>query len=419
MTAFRSWRRAVGLAVAAAVLLPGPAAVAGPQVQPIAAPHTATSGSPDSPDARELARSVLAEDQRKPDTVDLFTEQAYPESTPMPPASGPKLSEDETRRRLVRFLHQQSGKHSGPVRRALALFDNPTVQAKIPDPALRAAYAAMVDTLWEPTIDHFLNSGRFTTATFGDTGGAIAQSISNGDGTKRIVFNQSYDREHFALFTAWMGHEIMHDDTSGSLSEEGILHGLSAMVHAQVLFRHPEIAYGGTELTQRNNTAVLAWLNSKNRNSPVSQLVAPTGLGVYPGGAIVAPDFWGLFGNPTDSSPAPTPVFSQILALLSLPGSSVFDKPTAATFGQADDTWLSYPDRVGLNVLLQATTVKEIAREHHLSKHHVIRLLSLRDELDAITAHRPWRHRQPQREAAAWLASATTGRALADGPGAR
>jgi hypothetical protein len=112
-------------------------------------------------------------------------------------------------------------------------------------------------------------------------------------------------------------------------------------------------------------------------------------------------------------------VFTQVLARLGLPGSSVFDKPTAATFGQANDTWLSYPNGVGLNVLLQTITVKEIAREHHLSKHRVIRLLSLQDELDAMTEHRPWRHRQPRRDVAAWLVSTMTGRALADGSGAR
>ncbi|MET7717243.1 hypothetical protein [Streptomyces sp. NPDC005407] len=373
----------------------------------------------DSSDARALARRVLAEDQRKPDDVDLFTPQAYSESTPMPPASGPQLSEDQTRRRLERFLREQSGKHSAPVRRALALFDSPDLQAKMPDPTLRAAYAAMVDTLWEPTIDHFLNSGRFTTATFGVTPNpdAIAMVLDNGDGTSRIVFNQNYSREHFALFIGVMGHEIMHDDNANSGSEEGILHGLTAMVHAQVVSRHPDLAYGGTELTQRTNTAVLAWLNSKNRDSPISRLVASTGLGVYPGGAIAAADFWSLFGDPSDSSPAPVPVFAQVLALLGLPGSSVFDKPTAETFGQADDAWLSYPDRVGLNVLLQTITVKEIARERHLPKDRVIRLLSLRNELDAIREHQSWQHREPRADAAAWLASAVTGRARSDGSG--
>jgi hypothetical protein len=169
-----------------------------------------------------------------------------------------------------------------------------------------------------------------------------------------------------------------------SASAEAILGGLTAMVDAQVLSRHPELAYQRTELARRDNTAVLAWLNSKNLNPPDSQLIAPTGLGVFPGGAIVGPDFWSLFGNPTDSSPAPTTIFTQVLARLGLPGSSRFDKPTASTFGQADDRWLSYPDRAGLNVLLQTITVEEIARTHHLAKTRVIRLLSLQDELAVL-----------------------------------
>lgn len=351
----------------------------------------------------------MAEDQRKPDDVDLFTPQAYADASPMESASGPKLSQEQVRRQLVRFLDQQFRKDAASVRRTLSLYDSPAVRTRIADPALRAAYAAMVDTLWEPTIDHFLNSGRFTTVTFGATihPDSVAESVNNGDGTRRIVFNQRYDRENFALFIGVVGHEIMHDDSANSGSEEAILHGLTAMVHAQVVSRHPELAYAGTELTRRTNTAVLAWLNSKNRDSPDSQLVAPEGLGVFPGGQISAPDFWSLFGNPTDSSPAPAGIFTEVLALLGLPGSSVFDKPTAATFGRADDSWLSYPDRVGLNILLQAITVKEIAREHDLSKDRVIRILSLRDELAVIGAHRPKQHCRHRPSSASWPTTAT------------
>ncbi|MFD9036005.1 hypothetical protein ACFVZW_33440 [Streptomyces sp. NPDC059567] len=338
-----------------------------------------------------MARRVLAEDQRKPDDVDLFSALTYPAASPIEPASGPKLSEEQVRRQLIRFLHRPTGRHTAQVKRSLALFDSTAVQAKIADPSLRAAFAAMVGTLWEPTISHFLNSGRFTTAAFGTTSHPtaipLALSVDNGDGTRRVVFNERYNREHFALFIGTMGHEVMHDDDQNSLSEEAILGGLTSMVDAQVYSRHPDLAYGGTELARRDNSAVLAWLNSKSRDSPDSQLIAPTGVGLFPGNNLPPlPDFWSLFGNPADSSPAPTLVFTQVLARLGLPGSAVFDKSTAETFGQANDTWLSYPDRVGLNVLLQTVTVKEIADEHHLSKDRVIKILSLRDELAAIAA---------------------------------
>ncbi len=55
------------------------------------------------------------------------------------------------------------------------------------------------------------------------------------------------------------------------------------MTYLQVLSKHPELAYEGTELSRQMNDGALAFLNSHEHGSPNSEIYAPTGRGIAPG----------------------------------------------------------------------------------------------------------------------------------------
>lgn len=103
------------------------------------------------------------------------------------------------------------------------------------------------------------------------------------------------------------------------------------MTHLQVLMRSPELAYLDTELSRRLNTFVLAFLNTRERhgrhqNSPDSEIVAPTGRGIFPGSDnFTVPDFWSLLDG-GGSSPG-TAALPQILAAIGATGTVSTRRP--------------------------------------------------------------------------------------------
>ena len=344
---------------------------------------------------KPMANRVLARDQRKPVQVDLFTSNfesgrlgAYPEGSPMSPATGPAPSPAQVRTQLAAHLKAWFGGRSAEIEVSLALFDDPDVENRIPHPSLRAAFAALNGTLDEPNIEHFLTSGLLTTVSFEPlSSGAIAESIANGNGTRRVVFNDRYDRESFALMINVLGHEFGHDDPGNSNAEEAILSAKNAMTHLQVLLRNPALAYLDTELSRRLNTSVLAFLNTRehagrHKNSPDSEIVAPTGRGIFPGSAnFTVPDLWTLLDG-GGSSPG-SAALPQILAAVGASG-SVYNQATAESFEDLNDTWMTDVQRVRIGVLLQLVGPGEIAKVAGASKQGVIRTLGLKRYLAAI-----------------------------------
>ena len=100
-----------------------------------------------------------------------------------------------------------------------------------------------------------------------------------------IVFNRPYEAEHFAQLAGIFPHEVIHHDAVNTGVEESILNGLSALVHMQILARHPELATTGTELSRQMNDLVLLLVNSRAPGSSRIAIVAPTASGVAPGSA--------------------------------------------------------------------------------------------------------------------------------------
>jgi hypothetical protein len=339
--------------------------------------------------AKQIANKVLKLSPRKPSDIDLFTskfepggtEGIYPQGSAMAPASGTPLTEAQARSRLKSYLQDQLHHDSGKVNAALALFDRQSTKAAIPDPQIRAAFVGMKGTVLQPTIDHFLNSGKFVPIGYG--GVPIGAVASSSGLPRQIVVSRRYQSEDFRYLIGIMGHEVLHDDASTTRAEEAILNSLTGMTYMQVLLRHPELAYKGTELSRVMDDEALLFLNTREKGASNSEVYAPTGKGVAPGGSTHVPDIWTFFGGDSATSPG-SPPFGQITRSLGLPKASKFSLVTAKTFAHLNDKWLSDVGRLQISVLLQLVSVKTIADKANLSRSKAISKLHLRPYLDAI-----------------------------------
>ena len=336
----------------------------------------------------QLAKFLLALPQRKPCDVNLFTSKfdggsagVYPEGTPMEPARGPLQTEDQVRTQLAAFMP------AGPERaRALYLFDQADVKAKIAGPSLRAAFAALAGTVGESTQRLFLDSTDVTIMRFG--GVSISTAIAQASGST-ILFNRRYEREHFGLLIGTVAHETLHHDAPKNGAEEVVNGATTAVINMQVLSRHPELVASGTELVRQANDYVAAFVNSRAPGSPASGLVAANGKGVWPGSARSKRDFWTLVstlytnapGYSSSPTPAPEALRSVLRAVLRpgvrIPKPLTFSLATAQLFGQLNDTWLSPVDRLRVSVLLGLVSVDEIVKYTGVSRAKAISTFKL------------------------------------------
>jgi hypothetical protein len=269
---------------------------------------------------------------------------------------------------------------------ALALFDRGTVEAKVPDPAIRAALVLLVGTAGEPAIQHFLRSPSYVSPRFGGLG--VQQlgraSIRYSDRKIEIILNARHMAEHPALLSSTLLHEILHHDPAvAGYPEEIILNWVSAVVHLQLVARHPALARSRTELSRYLNDSVLTIVNSRPRGSPRIAILVPRGAGVAPGSPKDAPDFWTFVHrvyeqNPTSSAqvaPAPPAFRAIVQALLArgaAPAKPQYSRKTAALFSKMNDTWLSPVDRLRVSVLLGLVSVEEIVRYTGLTRSKAI-----------------------------------------------
>ena len=338
----------------------------------------------------QLANQALRIDPRKPSDINLFTSRHsngaqgfYPAGSAMTPASGPVLTEAQVRNRLRAYLIEEFDNDTARVNAALAQFDAANTKNKIPEPLPRAAVVGMRATLLWPSISFGLAGNRFVLVRTGTLPNSSFVAGSSGGSTNRVVtVNSRYRSEDFRYLVGIMGHEFLHHDGSNLTSEEAILNSLSAMTYVQVLIEHPELAYTRTELSRQMNDLALIFLNSRENDSPNSEVYAPTGVGVAPGSPRNEPDIWSIF-NGSGTSPAPAP-FGQILSNLGLPAATNFGLGTAQTFASLNDAWVSDVGRAQISVLLKMRSVAEISNRSGLSRNEVINKLRLQPYLNAM-----------------------------------
>ena len=241
-------------------------------------------------------------------------------------------------------------------------------------------------TLLWPSISFGLSGNRFSTVRYGGlpNQGLIADLLWRVDDQQAVIVNSRYRSEDFRYLVGIMGHEFLHHDGSNPTSEEAILNSLSAMTYVQVLIEHPELAYTRTELSRQMNDLALIFLNSRENDSPNSEVYAPTGVGVAPTSPRNEPDIWSIF-NGSGTSPAPAP-FGQILSNLGLPAATSFRLGTAQTFANLNDAWVSDVGRAQISVLLEdalgGRNLEQVRAEPQRGDQHAAPpALSERDEL--------------------------------------
>ena len=187
----------------------------------------------------------------------------------MVPASGPAPTTAQVRAMLRDYL--QAEFPSAPARQAeaLALFDDPDLIAKIPNPSLRAGLVGLMGTSGEPAIDFILNAEtsaglpKVNIVDFdglpwdpSDTGTARSL-VSPETGQASFVFNPKYTFENPFAFSSILAHEALHSDTVVKDTEEVIALTLHSYVYLEQLITHPELALADAELTRRSNRNAL------------------------------------------------------------------------------------------------------------------------------------------------------------------
>jgi hypothetical protein len=301
----------------------------------------------------------------------------------MAPSAGATQSEAQVRARLEPYLVTQFGGSQARTRTVLSVFDRLETKLRVPSPTLRAGLVALAGTLAEPALDAFLAGGPFSTIDFGPVAArtAVAQSLPDGS-RRRIVVDPRFQHEHFGLLTTVLLQELLHHDAAGNGAEDAVVAAVAAMTHAQALYRHPELAGLGTELSRRLNTLVLAWTNSRQPGSPRSGVIAPKGRGLYPGSPVRRRDLWSLFGaKPSDASPAPpelAAIAGGVVARgVGVPRTPVYGQATARLLGRLDDRWLTQLDRVRVSLALGLVSMDEVVKVTKLSRRDAVQTLEL------------------------------------------
>jgi hypothetical protein len=198
-----------------------------------------------------------------------------------------------------------------------------------------------------------------------------------------IIFNVRHRGESFIRKIPLWVHELGHDDGPNSGDEEAVLHAATAMAWAQVLTASPGLAYENTELTRYLNSYLLVFLNSRNKDSPTSQIVAPNGTDTAPGSAKSTTDFRAFIEGASGSTPLP-PVVGDILSGLGLADTSEYNTVLLESYQHLNDHWIDDKQRVQISVLLQLVTPSEIASTTGLSEQEVIDTLELQPYVEAI-----------------------------------
>jgi hypothetical protein len=298
--------------------------------QPDSSVAPASTRPAQSADVQAISNQVLALDPRVPGDVNLFTSQfnpgavdgLYPSGSAMEPGSTPALTEEEVRHQLSSFLttwHGDDAKESA----ALALFDDTLVKLMVPEPDNRAAFVCLAGTIWEPLIDYYLHSDRFNPSRYGGLPITVMARSSLVGEKMTIIFNVRHQGESFIRKIPQWVHEIGHHDGPNSGDEEAVQHSVTAMAWAQVLTASPAVAYENTELTRYLNSYLLVFLNSRNKGSPTSQVIASTGTDTAPGSAQSTRDFRAFIGGASGSTPLP-PALGEILSGLGVADTSEY-----------------------------------------------------------------------------------------------
>jgi hypothetical protein len=208
--------------------------------------------------------------------------------------------------------------------------------------------AALTGTVGEPLLDAFLAWRTPVTALrigAPASPGRIVGPAAHGDLSVRLV-NARYRAEHPALVAPSLTHDLLWSGPGAGQYEEATLHALCALVHVQLVARHPFIADLRTELARRQHSLAITLLNSRRPGRPEISVIAPDGPGTIPGGAesMQTPDFWSIPFVGGDRQPGDAPgLLSEVLARVAPAGAPTLPEapPGPLRYDDALGVWLS------------------------------------------------------------------------------
>jgi hypothetical protein len=294
--------------------------------------------------ADDAGHAVLEARPLTPTNVNVFSPGAYPAATPMVPAAGPPPTEAQVAALLQAYLEAQFPNDPQAIARGQALFADPGLIAKVPNPSLRAGLIGLMGTVGEPAIDFVrseqtpaglskVNLVDFDSLPWDPSDTGTARSIVNPDSLQMsVIFNPKYQSENPFLFTSIHAHEALHSDTHVAGTEEAINLAIQTYVYLEQLVHHPDLASIDTELTRRSNTNALARLNS-GADDHLGLFESNNHEPILPGSPLPATSWWGQFSANTDLvDTAGNPLLRAYLANMAEPGGVV---PASPNFDMA------------------------------------------------------------------------------------
>lgn len=229
------------------------------------------SGNPASPESQPQEPTAAEMLQERPALTSkkAFT-AAY--SQPVEFLTGAALNEEQSRELLVSFADKNP---LVDTKRALELFDHPTMKSVIADPGLRAMYAGLNGMLFgNRSIEFILNaktpSGlpKVKRIAYGPVRpGLVAEVVTvHSNGQMTIHFNSNLGPENPMKLAGYGVHELLHQDlrkgAHGDENEEVFAHTAQTLVTLALMATNPELFDEPTRLTQINTNHALGLYNT-------------------------------------------------------------------------------------------------------------------------------------------------------------
>jgi hypothetical protein len=260
-----------------------------------------------APAEAQTAQDILKQPPFSPTDTSLFSPDVYPDAPPLTsPAEG--LADEQTlRNQLNSLLQKRFGASNLRVRLGLVMFDSQRTKDIVPDPHLRAALVSLKGTIGEPaiagTLDGTYREVRFADLSqFGDPIAAVVPP--SGSNVPEILINEKFQYVDFRLYASTMAREPLHRDSRDSNvsnKEKLIADSIGALVYGQFLLESPELATSDTELARRNNTELMARINTRDAQGNL-RLLSSTG-NIFPNSKVTVSDFAATFEPFRDDIP--------------------------------------------------------------------------------------------------------------------
>ena len=292
------------------------------------------------------AEQVLSLAPSTPSDLGLFSSNTlfgqpgiYPDGPPMQPAVGAPLNEQQAAATLADLLQSEI---AGEM---IKLFADPELQARVPDPSVRAALLLLSGGPAQAMLEAFLQGEtevlRLGVGIPDGEGRVIGFEVEESDQSRRVL-NTRYESEHPAFIAPSLAHALCHHGDRASNAEEATLHGILGAVHAWLLASNPSLSAARTELSRRQASLTITLLNARSPGSWLASVRCPEGPGTIPEGnpILQCPDLWSIpFTSRADSDcdlSLPVPV-QQALACLASESAAAVPEHYSDSLGE----WLT------------------------------------------------------------------------------